>query len=507
MRRTITTPNRFIISTTSWLAKRAGLFLVILLLLSCEDEVGKIGFKNPNRDFEVFSKEFTIPSTVYLMDSVSTSNGQGSTAQETKRIMCGYMDNARFGKTTAIGYTQYFVKSTPPSYSSLAVYQGLTLTLIFDHYWQGSAAVSQQNFQIYELTDSILTYLPHFSKEATPYGPLVGRQSFMVNPTTFDEIIKDNADDDPDNDVTDSLKVTLNDDLGRRLFAAALDTVGSNELEFLIFNRFRRAFKGLAIVPQNNDKIIGFDPWHTKSRMTLKYKVDTTDYEIAFTFVPPGTTGASEYMSYTGLTTDRSGTPLAGLQQFYTDYEPTDGLRYSQGGTGVGIRLDFAEVRDHFKNIPVKAFSVAELSIETTQQESPTSQFILRALKPNGRTLFATKGDVDDAGDPISILDNELVAKHAIASNSLSRLEPVGDDGDGKPFALKQSSNTGGTALYSGHLTTFLQQETSLSESDFLRYFALIPLVPENAKSVSGFYFPPDKIKLKVYYTTPGIKE
>lgn len=505
MRRTITIPNRFIISTTSWLAKQAGLFLVILLLLSCEDNTGLVGFKNPNRDFEVFQKEFTIPTTTFLMDSVSTSN---SASDDTTRLMVGFMDDARFGKTTATAYTQYLPIGAPLGISPRATYQRLELTMVFDYYWQGNRQDNQETYNVYEVTDSILTYLPHFSNKSTPYGALVGTTSKIVSPNAFEKNKDSNVNADVTDDILDSLNISLDDNLGKRLFTAAMDTIGDNELEYLIFSRFRRNFKGLAVVggPDNN-KIVGFNPTHAKSRMTLHYTIDTTKYQLTYSFMTTTSNGVTAYPSYTELKTDRSGTAIEGLNSYYTDTEPSDGLRYIQSGTGVAVKLDLTEVRDHFKNIPVKAFSVAELRIETEQQTSPPARFLLRALKPNNRTLSAVKGDVDAAGDNITVLDGSLIVKHAISQTSLARLEPVSDNGDGSPFTLRLISNTGGASLYTGNLTTFLQQETTLGDTDFLRYYALIPQVPANAKSVNGFYFAPDKIKLKIYYTTPGDEE
>lgn len=483
------------------MAKNAGLFLVILLLFSCEDNTGLVGFRNPNRDFEVFQKEFTIPTSVYLMDSLSTSN---TTADDTTRLLCGFMDDPRFGKTTAIAYSQYLPVNSPTGISATAVYQRLELNMVFDYYWQGNRDAAQQTYQVYEVSDSILTYLPHFSKTSTPYGALLGSVSLLVSGTTFDQNKAANKDTNPDNNITDSLTVSLDDNLGHRLFAAAMDTVGDNELDYLIFSRFRRNFKGIALVGgSGNDKIVGFNPSHARSMMTLYYTIDTTEYQLNYTFMTSTTNGVTAYPNYTELKTDRSNTALAGLTSYYTDTEPSDGLRYVQAGTGVAVKLDLTEVRDHFLSIPVKAFSVAELRIETDPQTSPPTRFLLRALKPNNRTLSAVKSGVDAAGDNVTVLDGTLISKHAISQASLARLEPVSDNGDGSPFTLRLISNTGGTALYTGNLTTFLQQETSLGEADFLRYYALIPQVPANAKSVNGFYFAPDKVKLKVYYTTP----
>ncbi len=505
MRRTITTQNRFTTFTTSWLVKSASLFLAILVLLSCEDDTGKVGFRNPNRDFEVFAKEFSIPTKVFRMDSIATTNS--SSTAETRRILAGIAEDPNFGRTTARGYMQYYALGIPDTVDAKATFESLKLTMIFDYYWVGNGDASNQTYDFYELADSVLTYRPRFANQGIPLGNKLGSVTRFVGGAQFDQSILDNADTDTSNDLIDSLNVTLDPALGQRLLTQAMDTVGTNELIYQQFYKFRRIFKGLAIVPTDANKIVGFNPEHAKFRMILTYKRGTRTKQLYYYFNSSGQTSGNvgEYPSHSELITDRSGTPLSGMGDKYQEFDPGNGLRYVQAGTGVTTKLDFSEVYEYFKDIPVKALSVAELKIETNEQAKVPTKFLLRALKPNNRNVLAQKGDVDGAGDPIVILDQELVAKHAVTQSSLTRLEPVGDDGN--LFTLTQTTNTAGVASYSGYLTNYFQQETSLSSADFLRYFALIPQTPDNTKSVNGFYFPADKIKLKIYYTTPSVKE
>ncbi len=483
-----------------WLAPRpqTGLFLVILVaLLSCKDDTGIVGIKNPNRDFELYSKEFVIPSTVFAIDSVTTSNSASGT--ETHRIMLGKMTDPRFGTTTASSFLQYYSVGVPDTIDDKITFEKLTLTMTFDFYWQGNDVPSNQTYRVHEVTDSILTYLPHFSNSKEPYGPVLAEFTRFVNPSDFDQAVIEN------DGLIDSVVVDLDPGLGRRLLAAATDTLGTNENNYQFFYKFRRIFKGLAILPVDADKIVGFNPHNNKFRMTLQYKHGKITKRLFYYFSPPGlaNTGAGEYLTYTNLTVDRTGTPLAGLTTKYNEVVPADGNRYIQAGTGLMTKLDFSEVYSFFETIPVKSFSVAELRIEADEQKYAPARFLLRALKPNLRNLQAIKTDTDAAGDPETILDTELASKHAIDQGSLTRMQPVGDDG--LLFTLKQISNSG-TSLYTGYLTSFLQKETSITDGGYLRTFALVPHTPENGKSVNGFYFAPDKVILKVFYTIPNAK-
>lgn len=518
MRRTITILSRFIISTTNWLGNLRiySWALGLLILLSCDDELGDVGFKNPNRDFQVVAKEFIIPTKVFQMDSVSTSYGYVDNSREVltpgpNRFMVGSAEDPVFGKTTAVAYSPYWAASFPLIDPS-AEFESLELTLMFDYYyWTGDRSGSDQLFQVYELTDSMLTYRKHYSNQTTPYGKLLGEATHVVVPADFDENILSNSDDNTDNDIADSVNITLDPNLGRELLAAAIDTVGDNEDNYNYFYKFRRIFKGLAFVSPNSNKIVGFDPSHAKTRIVLKYKQGDDELQLRFNLTPSGqAVGTAEYMAYTELKNDRSGTALAGLPQKYIGFEPPDGMRYVQCGTGIATRLDFSEVYEYFKDIPAKALSVAELKIETQEQPTAPLRLRMRVIKDNNREWNTSTQYIDAANDAYRDVDGTFVTKHVFETNNILKpnfkADVLGDDGG--LFVLSNVTEPGtGSSTYVGYLTNYMQQEVSLGEADFLRYYELIPQSPDISRGVNGFYFPSDKIKLTIYYTTPQVKQ
>lgn len=520
----MTTLSRFIISTTSLLgnprfvARFAIAAFGLLVFVSCHNEIGEVGFKNPNRDFDVIAKEFIIPSRVYLTDSLSTSNGiiavspQGTKFYTaTSRLLVGTSANANFGTSTATGYTVFAPSGWPYlGTEGYVEYEGAELTMIFDYYWSGSTTAANPTFEVYELNDSLITYLPYYNYSSTPYGKLLGQGTHNIDPTTFDQNWATNHDNDPSTvNILDSLNFPLDDDFGRSLYEAAVDTLDDNEYDFLNFRKFRRKFKGLAITSPNSDKIVGFDPENAKSRITIKYRIvkpDTVEhYKLSYSFVNPSQMrGTGEYMGYSNITTDRTGTPLAALPPKYQDFEPADGKRYVQAGTNLGVKLDFSEVYDYFKTIPNKALSVAELRFEGELQPEAPLSFRLRALKPNNREWKSTVTSSDIAGDPSEVTDADLYAKHLLVQSTFAnpywRMDAVGDTG--LELSLIRGTS-GGNSFYAGYLTNFLQQELSLTEADQLKYFAILPQSPDNSRSVNGFSFPAESLKLTIYYTVP----
>lgn len=486
-------------------------FAAILFLLSCDDDIAGVGFKDPNSNVQVFAKEFTIPVKTFLMDSVITSN---SASTPTSRLMVGYREDANFGKTTATAIAQYWPTTAAPKVSTSAVFQKLELTLVYDFYWNGSSDNRNVTYSVHELADSVLSYIPHFSNETTAIGGLIGQTTRLVSPSFMDESVADNTDTDTSNDLIDSLNVDLTGGmLGRRLLAAAMDTAGIGTENFLRFNNFRRVFKGIAIQSSGAANIHGFNHTAAKSRITLTYKVDTTVYKLNFTFAGYDTETFKDYQSYTHLSSDRSGTPLAGLTNYWQDFDAPDGRAYVQGGTGVMAKLDFSEVHEFFKTQSVLALSVAELSVSTDEQTQAPAAFSLRVLRPDNRHLKLQTKALDAAGDSYLALNGEIIALHALYRGSLSPIrdvftgpltEVMGDDA--LLFGFKKQTTTGKTE-FKGFLTNYLQQELTLSDTQFFRYYALVPQSPDMGKCVSSLHFPKDAVKLKIYYTTPQAKE
>lgn len=389
----LTTLSRSITSITSSSVNLRSCFwaLGVLVLFSCQNDIGEVGFKNPNRNFEVVAKEFIIPSKVFLMDSLSTSNGiiSVNTSNGAKytmprsALLVGTIEDPRFGKSTATAYTAF----TPSGFPYLgdkgyAVYESAELTMALDYnwYWAGSTTASSMNFQVHELTDSLLTYLKYYNFSTTPTGRFLGEtvKATTVDPDVYDKNFTTNNDLVSTEQIYDTINVKLDDAYGRELFEALADTVGDDEYDFVNFRKFRRKFNGIAISSTSTDKIIAFNPdaniaatsaeKRVKSRITIKYAIvtDTTiHYQYDFLFSNPGQNrSTAEYMGYTNITTDRSGTPLAGLTNKYESFTPVDGNMYVQAGTNVGLSLDFSEVFEYFKTISTKALSVAEVRIE-----------------------------------------------------------------------------------------------------------------------------------------------
>jgi hypothetical protein len=61
-----------------WVKRTGQLLVAVLFLMSCEDDSFLLGFQNKNKKFNVRHQEFTLPSSVVLIDSITTDNLDGN---------------------------------------------------------------------------------------------------------------------------------------------------------------------------------------------------------------------------------------------------------------------------------------------------------------------------------------------------------------------------------------------------------------------------------------------
>jgi len=475
----------------NWWGKGLGvLVLLSLIIVACEDEENLLGFRSPDQNFKVVYQEFTLPTSVYQIDSLVSSN----VSNQTGRLLVGSFDDSRFGRGSATAYVQYFPQ-TFPVISDTATFERLSMALVFDYYHFGDEASSSQTYELHELSDSLVNSAIYFTKTTTNIlSKSVAQATRLIEPELFDESYALNTDKIPNNDIADSLVFDLST-LGPALFNAIKASDSVSKATYRNFSRWRRIFKGLAIVPVGTDKVIGLDPNHAKTCMTLYYKEGTTSYQIKFTLAPN-----SGVMTYSSLTIDRAGTPLSGLTGYYEDIEPADGNTYIHSGGGIVAKVDMKAVYDYFANIPLKSLNVAELSIVGDEQKTAPVSFLMRAVQPDNRNVLGLARGINDVYDSIYYADPAFIAKHFIDPNSAPRADVAGDEGD--IFSLSQRSNKDGKATYKGYMTTFLQKELGLADKDYLTQFSIIPQSPTFTKSLNGFYFHKDSVRLKVFYTT-----
>lgn len=503
MKRTTITRSRFTIYTRTWWVSAIILFFGAGLS-SCEDDPSTIGFRDDTNRFKVIYKELDVPSSVLLVDSVSTFNNPAFT--DTRRLLIGRQWDANFGLIETEAYTQFRPYNPTYTFPTGSLLDSAVLNLTLDYYYYGDQSVATQEIFVHELTDSIITEQAYYFNSQVAYDPNpIGSSTISVNPTAFDTFLAANRDNDATNNRIDTISITLDKQrFAQNLFDAAV----SSSSEYREFRSFRRQFKGLAIRSEGDQKIIGINPFNdsnptalARSRIILYFRIpdpnNTGQFlkrSIDFTLLSLGS--GNSVMGFSSIDVDRQGTPLAGLEEFFKEFVPSNNMRYVQAGAAVVTKIDLSSFKAFTDTIPNFVVNSAELFIAAEEQSLPLPRFLgLRVLKSNNRFRFGSEG-IPTYYNGLFAVDNSgfLLLGERLNASVLST---------NYNLELQQSST--GTNTYQEYFTAFFQRLYSFRDEQvqFLN-FALFPTSPEIGKSVNGFSFKADNIKLRLFYTIPS---
>jgi hypothetical protein len=476
------------------------LFVVAVALFffsSCEDPNSSLGFKNPNRKFNVTYVEIPIESSVLSVDSVTTDNfplnAQGASINTF--LIGQYQDNA-FGKIKAESFLQFYPSSTAVV-DAAAVYDSTVAYFRLNYYAYGFTGKQTLKFSIHELTDTLTTTHHYYNNSSVPYNAAqLGEAVVNVH---YDSIQTQAG-------LAAASKDTLlavgklNQDFGMRLF----DVIKNNPNSLLTdFKSFKYAFKGLALIPSSGDGIIGIEAGVSTasfSKVLLYYHTvgstgALTNFARAFNY---------DYPSFTRYTADRSTTELSTLAQTYKSITPTSGLRYAQSGAPVVTKLDlrkfyeFADA-DSNKNLIINSAELIVDDVESPKGFPAHGAFYLNLMNDHDRFIDAT-----DSVESIPVRGYYTYANQGKYLVGSEITNPV----FGSFAFIGYNSDT---RQYSGFMTLFAQslfrnkkKGDAINESR-IRYLAISPASPSITTSVTRTVFDAGKVKLKIYYTKPSV--
>jgi len=377
-----------------------------------------------------------------------------------------------FGSTQAQAFMQYKSSNIATIIPAAAELDSVVLQMRFDFYTYGSPGESTQSFDVFEITEELNLQQDYFFNSDVPIAhSTLGSATVNVNSEYFKKEYEDT-----DKDSVLTIRIKLNNDFGQRLF----DAVDPEDVNYTDFELFKAAFKGLSIVSQQSDKIVGLNPSDLNSSLILYYRDGDANKTLSFIF--------SQGVTFSKILSDRSSTELSGLNQFHTDYDP--GLkRYLQGATSIITKLDFSKFYEYMDTIPNLMINSAELEIsnvETSSNFNVPAGLSVSMLRTNNR--FRSLTNAKDTVDYINFngklaLGDQL--KFFVAQDL------------GQIFSLDYSATNN---VYSGFPTLFVQQLFTLKSTPY-PFWALRPSNPQPGKSVDRLVFPKDNIRLKIYYT------
>lgn len=414
------------------------------------------------------------------MDSLSTQNLSG----QTNRLQLGAYTDPQLGTVRAETYAQIRPVVISTIVPDNAIFDSLVLQLRYDFYLYGAPGETLLDFTVHELTEEINNELIFYSKSQVAYDPTpLGSGSTLINATYFKQELEDT-----DADSVMKVRIKLDPAYGQKL----LDAINPEDENYTNFNLFKSIFKGFAIIPQQADKIVGISNDNVNSVLTLYYHSGETKYTSLYSL--------SQGINFTNISTNRSGTELESLNQFYSDFSPASN-RYIQAGGSLVTKLDFSKYYEYIDTIPQLLLNSVELNIENqdVEEQYPLNKSLALAMLTDNNRYKVLKNQQDTL-DYISF--GGMAVFGIIANPDLTRsLFAATDQGD-----LLQLQYSETNKAYRSYPTLFFQKLIALKEKKY-PYWALISSNPGPGKAVNRTRFSKDNIKLKIYYTRPKSNE
>lgn len=465
---------------------------VALFFFSCEDETSILGFKNPNKKFQVGFIDIPLnTSSILVIDSLITDlrpiviNAQ---VNYVDGILVGQYQDDQFGKIEA----KSFLTIAPTNTAALdatAVYDSITVQFRLNFYAYGFSGVDEKRFSIHEITGDTLTLYNNNRYYTTSSAPqfdadAIGEATVSVDYDSLQKqatLISNQQD-------TLLARGRLNDAFGVKVF----DAIKAG----LPAAIFKTQIKGLALIPAaDNPGILGMNvvsPSGQVSRVFLHYH--TLDDGGAVKDTLTRAFGV-DYASFTKIEAERTGTELDAMQP-YENIEPLSGLRYIQSGAPVITKLDLAPFyafADTVNNILINSAEFVIEDVEALAGLKPPSTLAFRLMNNNSDQFLNTRVAAD-----VNLLTE---SRYYILSND-NYYSPSSDGS-----ALAAVSYDEDEYRYSGFITLFAQSlflnkndEDGINE-DRLKYLALFPVNPPAPRSVSRTVFSSENVKLRIFYT------
>lgn len=516
--------------------KRTGLALVAaaVFLLSCEDDSYLLGFKSKpkfkGRYHEIkFEGE---KSSVLLLGSVHTDQYSLSAdpvpVQAYQYMLGQYLDPA-FGDVRAELFAQFQPNNSPtapPTFNTAGKtvqLDSVSVHLRFNYYKYGPPGDMDEKVSVHLLTDSLSFFQRYFNNTLIGYNPV----PLKVLEFKLSQLVYDLA-----NDAGRDSAFYLQGNLGTRFdddeapgweFAKSLWLYMNNGDSSLVgdnIRNFRKQFYGLAFIPTQSNVIMGFNPLHGSSQVTVHYHTepdkDTLTFPFYFTPYPYASSNAVN-----NITTSRSGA-LSGLSLYNTPYYPNNNPasteRYIQDGSTVITEInleDYYSFIDSLEDIVINSAEISLAVADAPEGISPPSNLYAVLMKEvgNGKLAPLNMSVEADSLKMVEVASNVYtdIASFAISNELTSQ----------SPLILSYNSSS---KRYVGYASLFFQRlfnnkhkpELNIEHLGFYPATAPIlrtitgrtgtyPIVTSGVgNEVNRAVLKTSGMKLKIYYTVPN---
>ena len=456
---------------TLW-GNRFGLILgLAFFTFACEDP-GEIGLElNPeNGAFVAKYTEIPMNSFIINYEDILSDNAtridnkprMDSTYQarvSDGRLLTGFYSTPDFGQFKSTAYTSLYLglRGFNPAEKEF-VFDSLVLSVKVD-YLYGNNFSGIKRIHVHELTEEIKLDSIYLTRNSTPYATdPVG--TFAINLSSFDSTRIDTV-----------FTTRLSDELGLRLF----DKAYTDTLTYSSNMEFRKFFNGFAFVAdESNDVLTGIyaESQSTFARMYIHNATDTSSFDYILRGYNSKGDDISRY--YNNISLNRAGTPIEGINGFYTDFQTDNGLTYIQGSSGIFTKLNLKSYINFLDTVKNLVINRAELVVPV---ESYTDYLVPSA----SLALYLT----DQDNRFIQTYDS---ANYKIIFKTIGQI----------PYVKEKNENKG---AFVGDVTNYIQNIASGTSSDTLLLLGPADLW-NSVINVNQSISLKDKITLNIYYSS-----
>lgn len=387
-------------------------------------------------------------------------------------MLVGQYSDPDLGKVMASAYTQFRPADPSIILDTDAEFDSAVLQFRYDFYSYGTQGQTIQKFAVHEITEELEFEDDYFFNSDTDIDPApMGSGGASIDGQTFNSEFEDS-----DTDPIVVSRIKLDNSFGQRLFNA----IDPNDTLYTNFLYFKEQFKGLAILSEDGDKVVGLSNLDSETYLRVYYHSGSVVKAVNFVFAAA--------VTFSKIDADRSATELAGLNSFFTDYSPAS-ARYVQSGTSLVTKLDLTNYYDYIDTIPNIVVNSAELvmgGVDPTVEHKQLGLISMAMLSADNRY-----NELDTRQDTLDFISFNGLLKVSDLSKQF-----VSDD-QFKVFSMGYSSFNNS---YSGFATLFFQQLFTLRQKRY-PYWAIVSNTPPMGKAVSRTRFSKEDIKLRIYYS------
>jgi len=474
------------------------IILAAVLVISCEDP-GKIGLiiDEDNGLLKTGFREFVLPTSVVQFDPRSTMNSQS--------YQVGHFYDDDFGDVYYKTYSQ-LVPSLVVDINSNAEYTSFTMSISFT----GMTGPVPQNkklnyIDIYQLAEPIDSTVNYLRTDELALGTKLGVWEF--EPYVDDTLQTDSV-----------FIINLDDGVGEALFQKLKegDPIFENSADFNAY------FNGVSFET-------GIDASHI-------FRLNTTEIRFTLNYTESNSSGNPVERTYTlslgenhfnNITSDLSGTPLAGLMPDNTEFVPANDRRYIQSGSMIAIRADlsaFQQLTDTIEHVVINKAEVVFSDVQYTSEYNtpPSPLFVYFTDETNQWPFIDYYGRVDAStiGEYYITLQDESIYVPPSFYGTTNNLYgvPPGLYGYDRQTDYDEDSLNGSYSfvmshffqnLYTGNFTS--ATEPFLEEKGQVYFFTgssvLYPTRTESHLATNGLSVHKDSIKLRVHYSYPSLQQ